>query len=68
MMRGECNELPEHNDDGDTVSFNILDTKESIDEINSLLKSKEYYLSADGDILYGISNDIIDLVLLHMTE
>jgi hypothetical protein len=54
--------------DGDTVSFNILYTDESIAEINDLLNSKEYYLSPDGRLLYSANTDTLSLVLKHMTS
>jgi len=51
-----------------TVSVNILYTEESVDEINKLLNSKEYYITPEGEIAYSVKNDVLELVLAHMTE
>lgn len=52
----------------DTMSLNVLFTKESIDEIDKFLGSKEAYLSSNGEILYSSSNDISELVTVTLTE
>ena len=49
------------------VSINVVLEDESILEINNLLNSKEFYISPDGKIVHSMSNDILNLVLLHMT-
>lgn len=53
--------------DGDTVSFNLLYTDESIKEIDELLKSKKYYLTPNNELMYRISTDPLELVLKHLT-
>lgn len=52
----------------DTVSLNIVYTDESIKEINNLLNSKKYYLTPEGSMAYSADDDVIDLVLAHMTD
>ena len=54
--------------DGDTVSLNVVYTEDAIKEINDLLNSNKYYLSPEGSIAYSASDDIIKLVLAHMTD
>lgn len=54
--------------DGDTISFTVLFTDESIKEIDDLLSDKKYYIKPDGKIIYSAANDISNLVLKHLTE
>lgn len=54
--------------DGDLMSLNVLFTKESIDEIEKFMNSKEAYISGTGQLLYSSSNDISNLVLSTLTE
>lgn len=54
--------------DGDVVSLNIVYTEDSIKEINELLNSNKYYLSPEGSIAYSADDDVIGLVLKHMTD
>jgi hypothetical protein len=46
------------------VAFLTEDAKE---ECKRVLNSKDYYLATDGSFAFSASNDIIDLVLAHMT-
>ena len=55
-------------DDGDTVSFNIVYTEEAIKEINELLNNPKYYLDTSGAIAYSADDDVINLVIAHMTD
>lgn len=52
----------------DTVSYNILFTEESVNEIKNLFDNKNYYLNYDNTMVASASNDVVDLVLAHMTE
>ena len=54
--------------DGDTVSLNVVYTEDAIKEINDLLNSNKYYLSPEGSIAYSADDDVISLVLKHMTD
>ena len=54
--------------DGDTVSLNVVYTEDSIKEVNDLLNSNKYYLSPEGSIAYSADDDVISLVLKHMTD
>lgn len=54
--------------DGDTVSLNVVYTEESIQEIKQLLSSAKYYLTPEGTMAYSANDDVIDLVLSHMTD
>jgi len=53
--------------DGDTVSFNVLYTEESINEINNLLNSVNFYKDVHGKLTYSVSDDVIDNTLLYLT-
>lgn len=52
----------------DTVSLNIVYTEESIKEITDLLNNSKYYITPDGSMSYSADDDIINLVLAHMTD
>ena len=52
----------------DTVSLNVVYTEDAIKEINDLLNSNKYYLSPEGSIAYSADDDVISLVLKHMTD
>jgi PHIKZ180 len=52
----------------DTVSFNLLYTKESIVEVDKMLVSKSYYLTPEGNFNYPAANDILNLVVKHLTD
>lgn len=52
----------------DTVSLNIVYTEDAIKEINELLNSNKYYLSPEGSIAYSADDDVIGLILKHMTD
>lgn len=54
--------------DGDMCSLNIVHTDESIEEINQILNSKEYYLTPEGDITYSNKTEPLDYILGHMSE
>ena len=54
--------------DGDTCSFTLLYAKESIEEINKLLASKENYVSTTGKLNYSVSTNTLDIVMLTLTE
>lgn len=54
--------------DGDTVSLNVVYTEESIKEITDLLNNSKYYITPDGSMSYSADDDIINLVLAHMTD
>ena len=54
--------------DGDVISMNILYTKESIVEVDKMLVSKSYYLTPEGNFNYPAANDILNLVVKHLTD
>ncbi|MNI20766.1 hypothetical protein D3C73_742620 [compost metagenome] len=53
--------------DGDTASSTILYTKESIDEIDKLLNSREAYLDPRGGFKASCNVQTVQLVLRNMT-
>ena len=53
--------------DGDTVSFNIGYTDDTIKEIDDKLNSKSFYIAPDGALTYSAQTDTIDYVLAYMT-
>ena len=52
----------------DTVSLNSVMTEESKKEIDNLLKDPTYYLEADNSFTASASNDVVELVMKHMTD
>lgn len=54
--------------DGDTMSFILLYTEESIKEIDEVLNTKEYYLNTLGEINYSVANNTLDITLKSLTE
>ena len=42
-------------------------TSDAMDEVNSLLNSRSYYVGADGRMAFSASTDVISLVLASMT-
>lgn len=53
--------------DGDTVSANIVYTKEAIEEVNELLNSKNFYVNTSGDISFSIATDTVNYLMKTMT-
>lgn len=53
--------------DGDTVSVNIVYSKESIEEINKFFSSRIAYLSPSGDLAFSSAIHTVNLVLRYMT-
>lgn len=54
--------------DGDVLSFFLVFTDESINEVKKLLGSNDYYLEPTGSLSYSVSNFVLDSLLLTMTE
>lgn len=54
--------------DGDKVSFIIVQSEESIDEINKLMNSREFYITPEGKITYSVSTTDLDIVAKIMTR
>lgn len=54
--------------DGDVLSFFLVFTDESINEVKKLLGSNDYYLEPTGGLSYSVSNFVLDSLLLTMTE
>lgn len=52
----------------DTVSLNVVYTEDSIKEITELLNNSKYYITPDGNMAYSADDDVINLVLAHMTD
>lgn len=55
-------------DDGDTISFNTVITKESVREIDNLLASKSFYITPDGKLTYSAETDTLNYVLKHLSK
>ena len=43
-------------------------TEDSIKEITELLNNSKYYIKPDGSMAYSADDDVINLVLAHMTD
>jgi hypothetical protein len=54
--------------DGDKCSFTILDTEESINEINTLLNDPSFYIDPLGAPVSSIADDVVNYVILSMTK
>lgn len=54
--------------DGDVMSFIAMATEESVQETANFLYSKEAYLSADGNLRYGVNNTLSEMVLHNLTS
>lgn len=54
--------------DGDRNSLTTLLTKESIEEVEKLLNSKEYYLDPVNGLQYSVNIIPINLTIKHLTE
>ena len=54
--------------DGDVLSFVVLYTEESIDELSRFLNSKESILTPNGEILNSLNNDVLDIVISTLTQ
>ena len=54
--------------DGDTCSLTPVMSEEGIDEIRTLLNSKNYYVGVDGNVVFSSENDISKLVFAEMTN
>lgn len=54
--------------DGDTMSYTIAYTDESIREVNDFLNSKRAYVGTDGRPLASVAIDTVNLVLHNMTS
>lgn len=54
--------------DGDMTNLLILTTKEAVDEVNTILNSKEYYLSTNGKLTYSPVTTTLELVVSHLTS
>lgn len=54
--------------DGDTGTMFTLQTKEAVEEIDKILKNKNYYLSPTGDLMFSFKTTTLDLVLKHLTS
>ncbi len=54
--------------DGDTVSFTIVYTEESVKEIDQFLKTNKAYLTTDNKIMSSSSNGVSEQVTAYMTE
>lgn len=54
--------------DGDTVSFTIVYTEESVKEIDQFLQTNKAYLTTDNKIMSSSSNGVSEQVTAYMTE
>lgn len=52
----------------DTVSLNAVMTDESKKEIDKILTDPNYYLEADNSFTASASNDVVELIMKHMTD
>ena len=53
--------------DGDTLSLIAVLSDEAVEEINSYLNRKEYYINDNGRLNFSSSTDILSAVLAYMT-
>lgn len=53
--------------DGDMLPSLAVSTEESIEEINTQLKSRRYYVTTDGSLRYTTANGVLPLVLSSIT-
>lgn len=53
--------------DGDTVSVNIVYSKESLEEINRFFRSRIAYIDAEGSLAFRSTIHTVNLVLRYMT-
>lgn len=53
--------------DGDTVSVNIVYSKEALEEINNFFKTRIAYLDANGGLAFSSTIHTVNLVLRYMT-
>ena len=56
------NDYCEGSVDGDKCGYTVLHSEEAINEINSLLNSKNFYVTPEGKITYSSSNTVVDVV------
>lgn len=54
--------------DGDTLTLTIIFTDEAIEEVKRTLASKDFYINQLGKFNYSVSNDVLDIVLKHLSE
>lgn len=54
--------------DGDMMNLDIAMTSDAIEEIKSLLNSKNYYVGIDGRMNYSVANDVSNLVFAELSE
>ena len=53
--------------DGDMCSFNVLYSDESLNEIESLLHSKNFYVGSDGKISFSVNVDTVKYLMKTLT-
>lgn len=53
--------------DGDTCSFNVLYSDESIQEIDNLFNSKTFYIGTDGKISFSVNVDTVKYLMKTLT-
>ena len=52
----------------DTVSFNTVLTKESVNEIDKIFNSKSFYIMPNGTLTYSVSTDTLEFVLKSLSK
>ena len=52
----------------DTVSFNAVLTKESVNEIDKIFNSKFFYIMPNGTLTYSVSTDTLEFVLKSLSK
>ena len=52
----------------DTVSFNAVLTKESVNEIDKIFNSKSFYIMPNGTLTYSVSTDTLEFVLKSLSK
>lgn len=54
--------------DGDTCSANVVYTQEAIDEVKSLLNSRNYYVNTSGKIAFSMATDTVNYLMAGLTS
>jgi len=54
--------------DGDTVSLNIVYKDDSIKEIQSMLNSKKFYITPNGEVTYSITSETLKYVVGYLSK
>lgn len=54
--------------DGDTVSFSCVMTDDAVEEIETLLSKRSYYVTGSNQVYFGLIDDVVELSVMHLTS